>query len=151
MTRAAGDDGEAAANGQPLAVGLAASAVEYLTDAAQRNVMFLDVLRRRGNQFQEHVEGRAEPVLSYDYEILAKGTDLPRPVNYGLVAIMPPPGVVVDPASGRSSSSTRAPAMGPGSAASRPTARSASPCAPGTPAISSASCRTPCRARRSRT
>jgi hypothetical protein len=35
--------------------GLVASAVEYMVDAGQRSVLFLDIMRRRGDQYREHV------------------------------------------------------------------------------------------------
>jgi pimeloyl-ACP methyl ester carboxylesterase len=72
-------------------------AVEYLGDAAQRSVLFWDVLRQRGNQYQEHIAQTAPNVLSFDYELVMHGRQLPRPVNYGLVRIVPPDGVTVDP------------------------------------------------------
>ena len=31
------------------------SAIEYLTDTAQRSVLFWDVMRQRGNQYREHL------------------------------------------------------------------------------------------------
>ena len=35
--------------------GLLASALEYLVDSGQRSVLFLDVMRRRGEQYREHL------------------------------------------------------------------------------------------------
>ena len=32
-----------------------AAATEYMVDAAQRSVLFLDVMRQRGNQYHEHM------------------------------------------------------------------------------------------------
>jgi hypothetical protein len=40
--------------GGPMS-GLVASAVEYMVDAGQRSVLFLDIMRRRGDQYREHV------------------------------------------------------------------------------------------------
>ena len=69
---------------------------QYLIDAAQRSVLFWDVLRQRGNQFLEHMAMAAPNVLDFAATLVLDGRTLPRPVNYGLVAITPPPGVVID-------------------------------------------------------
>ena len=68
----------------------------YLVDAAQRTVLFWDVLRQRGNQYLEHIAKQAPNVLLFDAEVVVDGRKLPRPVNYGLCEITPPPGVTVD-------------------------------------------------------
>lgn len=71
---------------------------DYWLDAWQRSVLFLDILRERGNTYWEH---KAEPVpnvLHFQAELVRDGADLPRPVNYGLVRIIPPPGTRIDPA-----------------------------------------------------
>jgi pimeloyl-ACP methyl ester carboxylesterase len=73
------------------------SAIEYMTDAAQRSVLFLDVLRQRGNNYQEHVAKAAPHVLNYEVELLIDGRTLDRPVNYALVRVIPPAGIVIDP------------------------------------------------------
>ncbi len=70
---------------------------EYLTDAAQRQVLFWDVMRERGNQYIEHMAEDVPHVLDFDYELVMDGKALKRPVNYGLVRIPPPKGVAVDP------------------------------------------------------
>ena len=70
------------------------AAVEYTIDAAQRSVLFWDVLRQRGNQYLEHLEEKTPHVLSFGHELVMSGLELPRPVNYGLVRITPPEGVV---------------------------------------------------------
>ncbi len=69
----------------------------YASDAAQRSVLFLDTLRQRGNNFVEHTRQGLPPVLHFDYETIVDGRKLARPVNYALVRIVPPEGVVVDP------------------------------------------------------
>ena len=68
----------------------------YLLDAAQRTVLFWDVLRQRGNQYLEHMAQQAPNVLQFDADLVVDGRTLPRPVNYGLVRITPPPGVTVE-------------------------------------------------------
>ena len=71
-------------------------AIEYLTDAAQRTVLFCDVMRQRGNQYREHLAQTAPHVLNYDFELIVDGRTLERPVNYGLVRIVPPDGIALD-------------------------------------------------------
>lgn len=70
---------------------------DFFVDAFQRSVIFLDVLRQRGNA-QEAISARPmATVLRYEYEIIQRGPSLPRPINYYLARIVPPPGVVIDP------------------------------------------------------
>jgi Protein of unknown function (DUF3141) len=47
-------------------LGIFAPAMDYLIDAAQRSVLFWDVMRRRGNQYRQHLAERAPNVLDYD-------------------------------------------------------------------------------------
>jgi pimeloyl-ACP methyl ester carboxylesterase len=81
--------------GGPMS-GLVASAVEYMMDASQRSVLFLDVLRRRGDQYREHIAETAPHVLQYAAELIIDGRKLDEPVNYALVRIIPPKGVEID-------------------------------------------------------
>src|SRR3954464_3011694 len=81
--------------GGPMS-GLVASAVEYMMDAGQRSVLFLDVLRRRGDQYREHVAQTAPHVLQYAAELIIDGRKLDESVNYALVRIIPPKGVEID-------------------------------------------------------
>ena len=76
--------------------GLVAKAVEYMVDAGQRSVLFLDILRQRGDQYREHVAQTAPHVLSYAAELIIDGRELDQPVNYVLVRIIPPKGVEID-------------------------------------------------------
>ena len=76
--------------------GFFASAAEYMVDAAQRNVLFWDAMRQRGNQYRAHMEETVPHVLNYGVEPIMSGRTLDRPVNYGLVRIVPPPGVEID-------------------------------------------------------
>src|SRR2546422_7812904 len=89
---------------QPASIGAFAAplgvfgpAIEYMVDAAQRSVLFFDVMRQRGNQYREHLAETAPHVLDYKVELIIDGRTLKRPVNYGLVRIVPPKGVTVDP------------------------------------------------------
>src|SRR6476659_10577855 len=82
-------------SGDPLS-GVVASAVEYMIDAGQRSVLFLDILRRRGDQYQEHIAETAPHVLQYAAELIIDGRKLDQPVNYALVRIIPPKDVEID-------------------------------------------------------
>jgi len=83
---------------------------EYWRDAWQRSILFLDVLRQRGNTYRERQEEVAPNVLEFDAELVMDGRRLARPVNYALVRIAPLPDVptnlaqrafvVVDPRAG---------------------------------------------------
>ena len=76
---------------------LAQQATDYWVDAAQRSVLFLDVLRQRGDERNHRAEQTAPHVLSFAFDVVMDGRDLERPVNYGLLAIAPPDGVAPDP------------------------------------------------------
>ena len=76
--------------------GMVASAVEYMIDAGQRSVLFLDIMRQRGDQYREHIEQTAPHVLQYAAELIMDGRKLDEPVNYALVRIVPPNGVEID-------------------------------------------------------
>ena len=112
--------------GPALLAGAPAAATEYAMDAGQRSVLYLDVMRRRAEQYREHAAQTVHHVLGYEAEPVCDGRTLDRPINCVLVRIVPEdavavdplkrPFVVVDPRAGH----------GPGSAASRPTARSGS-------------------------
>jgi pimeloyl-ACP methyl ester carboxylesterase len=68
----------------------------YVTDAAQRSVLFMDILRERGNIYIEHVKEGSPPLLAFQWEIVLDGRTFDRPVNYALVRIIPPEGVKTD-------------------------------------------------------
>jgi hypothetical protein len=83
----------------------------YAVDAWQRSLLFLDVLRRRGNAFLEHEDDAMRNVLSFGFEVVLDGRDLPRPVNYWMARVTPPEGapptdplnrpfIVIDPRAG---------------------------------------------------
>jgi hypothetical protein len=77
--------------------GIFAPAMEYMVDAAQRSVLFWDVMRQRGNQYRQHLAEAVPHVLDYEVELVLSGKTLDRPVNYGLVRVVPPPGIEIDP------------------------------------------------------
>ena len=72
-------------------------AVEYATDLVQRQILFWDTLRQRGNQYREQSAKLAPHVLNYSLELVADGRTFERPVNYLLVRIVPPKGVEISP------------------------------------------------------
>ena len=74
-----------------------APAMEYMVDCVQRSVLFLDVLRQRGNQYREHQKQTVPNVLDYQAELLIDGRTLEPPVNYLLARAIPPEGVEIDP------------------------------------------------------
>ena len=74
-------------------------AFNYMIDAAQRTILFWDVMRQRGNAYREHLAETAPHVLDYKAELVVDGRKLDRPVNYVLVRIVPPKGIEVDPKS----------------------------------------------------
>jgi len=70
---------------------------EYALDAWQRSILFVDVLRERGNIYRQHKAALAPNVLNFKAELVLDGRKLPRPTNYLLVRIVPPDGTKIDP------------------------------------------------------
>jgi len=70
---------------------------EYLTDAAQRTILFWDVMRQRSTQYYEQKSKAVPHVLSFDGELVLDARTFARPANYLLVRIKPAPGAVLDP------------------------------------------------------
>ena len=126
-------------------------AVEYATDLVQRQILFWDTLRQRGNQYREQSAKLAPHVLNYSLELVADGRTFERPVNYLLVRIVPPKGVeisptarpfvIVDPRAGH----------GPGIGGFKADSEIGVAMKAGHPATSSASSPTPCRDKPSKT
>ncbi len=84
---------------RPVATSAVAPALEawsYWFDAWQRGLLFLDVMRQRSASYAEHAAKTAPHVLKFSCELLMDGRKLDRPVNYVLVRITPPPGIVTD-------------------------------------------------------
>lgn len=71
--------------------------VDYLADASQRSLLFLDTLRERGNQFNDRPNQPIPSVLNYEYEEVMRGEDLSRPTNFRLLRIIPQNGTKLDP------------------------------------------------------
>ncbi len=70
---------------------------EYATDAAQRTILFWDVLRQRSQQYYAQRAEAVPHVLSFDAELVLDARTFVKQVNYLLVRIKPPAGVVIDP------------------------------------------------------
>lgn len=62
--------------------------MEYLMDRFQRNVLLLDVLRKRGNTFVDHLRKGQPPVLTFDYEVVQDGREFDPPVSFALLRIV---------------------------------------------------------------
>jgi pimeloyl-ACP methyl ester carboxylesterase len=86
------------------------NAREYWLDAGQRWILFMDVLRKRGNNYFDTIKKGEPPVLVFDYEVILDGRTFDRPVNYDLARIQPRktdiidsgkrPIIVIDPRAG---------------------------------------------------
>jgi len=72
------------------------AAWDYWVDAWQRTILFWDVLRQRSDQYRAQKAKAVPHVLSFDLEQVLDGRTFDRPVNYGLVRIKAPEGVVID-------------------------------------------------------
>src|ERR1700744_1248049 len=81
----------------PPAFKWAQDAFEYTNDFWQRSILYLDVLRQRGNNCIARSTEQAPNVLSFEFEVVIVGNTLARPVNYGLVRILPPAGMETKP------------------------------------------------------
>ena len=123
----------------------------YVRDSWQRSILFLDILRQRGNQHEEMLAHGVSSVLIYDSELVMRGDELPNPVNYSLVRSSRRRASRSTTASAPSSSSIRVPDKVRVSAASSTSARSATRSGPGTPSTSPALLPRPWRDSGSRT
>jgi pimeloyl-ACP methyl ester carboxylesterase/tellurite resistance protein len=74
------------------------TATEYNIDALQRLLIFTDVMRRRGNNYLDHLKNGQPPVLTFNYEMILDGRTFARPVNFALVRISDRRGKVLDTA-----------------------------------------------------
>lgn len=70
---------------------------EYLVDATQRTVLFWDLLRQRSKQYYAQKAQSIPHVLNFDAVLVLDARTFDRPVNYLLVRITPPAGIVIDP------------------------------------------------------
>lgn len=82
----------------------------YLVDAWQRAILYADIERQVGDQYQAQRKVEVPNVLNFPAELVMSGLTLPRPVNYLMVRILAPedqptdpgkrPFLVVDPRAG---------------------------------------------------
>ncbi len=56
-------------------------ALDYIVDAAQRQVLFWDTMRQRGNQYREHIAKAAPHVLNYAVELVPMDERLNGPLT----------------------------------------------------------------------
>ncbi len=70
---------------------------EYGVDMIQRQILFWDVMRQRGDNFLEHIKAGKPPVLEFKYETILDGRTMDNPVNYALLRIIPEEGMTIDP------------------------------------------------------
>ena len=82
---------------QPLMPALAQQTMDYWVDGWQRTILFWDVLRQRSDQYYAQKAKAVPNVLSFDADLVLDGRTFERPVNYGLVRVQPPEGVVIHP------------------------------------------------------
>jgi hypothetical protein len=69
----------------------------YAIDAFQRSVLFLDLMRQRGNAAIAMSDNPHATVLRFDHEVIMDGRALARPMNYSLWRIIPPDGLTTKP------------------------------------------------------
>ncbi|HSO19121.1 MAG TPA: DUF3141 domain-containing protein, partial [Desulfosarcina sp.] len=62
-------------------------AFDYAQDVYQRSTLFMDILRRRGNQYLDHLRKGQPPVLAFAYDVLMDGREFDPPTNYYLAKI----------------------------------------------------------------
>ena len=82
----------------------------YFVDAWQRAILYADIERQVGDQYQAQRKLEVPNVLNFPAELVMSGLTLPRPVNYLMVRILAPedqptdpskrPFLVVDPRAG---------------------------------------------------
>jgi hypothetical protein len=86
----------------------------YQRDLWERSILFLDVLRQRGDNMLAHEQAGKPPLLDFDYEMILDARRFERPANYALLRITrfaeacledcfdpaKPPVIIVDPRAG---------------------------------------------------
>lgn len=86
------------ASTQMLPLPRPADVIEYGIDFVQRQALFWDTIRVRGDRWLDHEAAGKPPLLAFAYDLVLDGRTLPHPVNYALVRIVPPAGMSVDEA-----------------------------------------------------
>jgi hypothetical protein len=62
--------------------GIFTPVMDCMIDAAQRGVLFCDVMRQRGNQYRERLAETVPHVLEFEVELLVDGRTLVRSPDY---------------------------------------------------------------------
>ncbi|MEM6531657.1 MAG: DUF3141 domain-containing protein [Myxococcota bacterium] len=88
----------------------ASDAADYARDFVERSILFLDVMRQRGDNYHGYQEQEKPNALGFEFEIVMDGRDLDEPCNYFLSRIQPAtdtpcasnarPVVIIDPRAG---------------------------------------------------
>lgn len=83
---------------------------DYTVDFWQRWILFMDIMRRRGNIMLDHHQEGMPPLLDYEYEVILDAREFDPPANYQLLSIIDPGGrtpapgrrplVIIDPRAG---------------------------------------------------
>ena len=125
-TRQASRWQEPTLNFQPVDVQMAQRDFwRYMKDVGERSILFLDTLRQWADNMLAHDRAGKLPLLDFDYEIILDAGHFKPQTNYSLLRITRVGGDCladcVDSTKPRSSSSTRAPDMVPGSVVSSAT------------------------------
>ncbi len=71
--------------------------VEYIIDFQQRSILFMDVLRKRGNNMIDHYKAGMPPLVYFKYDMIIDARGFENPANYALLKLYPPEGVEIDP------------------------------------------------------
>lgn len=112
--RAAGSTPEAAGASSWAQSQSLSDLLAYNRDLSERSILFLDVLRQRGDNMLAHERAGKPPVLDFDYELISDAHRFERPANYALLCITrfadecledcldpeKPPLIIVDPRAG---------------------------------------------------
>lgn len=69
---------------------------EYWADFWQRNILFMDVMRQRGNDMVMMTTEESANVLTFPIEKVMEGRFFERPINYWLARVLPLSGVPTD-------------------------------------------------------
>ena len=68
----------------------------YLVDLYQRNILFMDTMRRRGNDMVTMTTQPSANVLNFEIEKILEGKDFNQPINYWLARVLPPQNIPTD-------------------------------------------------------
>lgn len=68
--------------------GIAKEAFDYFVDTVQRQILFWDILRKRGNVYIEHLDDQRPLFLVFKYEVIMDARTFEKPANYALAKII---------------------------------------------------------------